>query len=86
MLNYVQADGQRHQICVEGLQSLKNWIKGEATVADCRAHALKIHELARSASEPREQDALRSIGHAIATAHVSRHLEAARKYEAKVLE
>lgn len=86
MLRYIEPKSHAFGLCEDGLQTLKRWIDGNATVAECRASAFKLHEIARDCQDVREQNALRSIAHAVATAHVSSHLDACRKYSAKASE
>ena len=85
MLNFIQPNSRAFQAAVEGLEVLHKWIEGNATVADCRASAFDIHEIARECLDSRERNALRSIGHAVATAHVSSHLQACKEYSDKVI-
>lgn len=85
MLREIEPKAHTFRLCEDGLQTLKRWIDGTATVAECRASALRIHESAKSCDDLRQRDALRAIAHAIATAHVSSHLEACEKYSVKVL-
>ncbi len=85
MLKFIVAGGRAFEAARHGLSVLQNWIEGNATVAECRASAFRIHEIARECSDSREQNALRSIGHAVATAHVSSHLKACKEYSVKVL-
>ncbi len=85
MLKSIPPESHAQSVCQRGLETLRNWIDGKATVADCRASAFNIHETARGCSDSRERNALRSIRHAVATAHVSSHLKACKEYSDKVI-
>ena len=85
MLKFIRSDSREFQSSEQALEILQKWIEGSASVAECRASAFNVHEMARQCSDSREQNALRSIGHAVATAHVSSHLKACKEYSVKVL-
>ena len=56
----------------------KKWIKGKASVGEAREASIEAHRLARKLSNPISIAVARSVGHAVATAHMADHsLEAA---------
>ena len=85
MLKFIQLNSRAFQSAEQGLETLRKWIAGNATVAECRTSAFNIHEIARQCSDSHERNALRSIGHAVATAHVSSHLKACKEFSDKVI-
>jgi len=86
MLTLLESETQTYDLCRSGLASLEQWTQGEKTVADCRRLSSKIHEVARLHAQGPEKNAIRSIGHAIATAHVSTHLKPCEDYAEKALD
>lgn len=85
MLELLVPKANSYDICRSGLASLEQWIDGKTTVADCRRSSSKVHESARDCHDPIQRNAMRAIGHAIATAHVSTHLKACNDYAKKTL-
>ncbi|MFW9819445.1 MAG: putative immunity protein [Candidatus Thorarchaeota archaeon] len=56
----------------------KEWIKGNASVGDARKASVEAHAVARESLNPTSIAVARSVGHAVATAHMADHsLEAA---------
>lgn len=86
MLALLKSDTETYDLCRFGLATLERWARGERTVADCRQFSSQIHEAARLLPEGPERNAIRSIGHAIATAHVSAHLKPCEDYAEKALD
>lgn len=63
----------------------KEWIKGEVTVGDARNASVRAHEVARETSNPTSIAVARSVGHAVATAHMSDHSLGAAIYALKAV-
>jgi len=63
----------------------KEWIKGEVTVGDARNASLEAHAVARESSNPTSVAVARSIGHAVATAHMADHSLGAALYALKAV-
>ena len=61
----------------------RSWADGLATVGEARSAAFEAHTAARQTAIPSAQYAIRSAGHAAATAHVITHAVAAADYAAK---
>jgi hypothetical protein len=51
----------------------KAWTQGKASVGDARKASLSAHAVARESSNPTTIAAARSVGHAVATAHMADH-------------
>ncbi|MFW9896968.1 MAG: putative immunity protein [Candidatus Thorarchaeota archaeon] len=64
----------------------KDWIKGNASVGDAREASLRAHQVARESSNPTSIAVARSVGHAVATAHMSDHSLGAALYALKVVD
>ncbi|MFX1345136.1 MAG: putative immunity protein [Promethearchaeota archaeon] len=67
------------------LSIAKEWIKGNASVGDARDASLKAHEVARESTNPTSIAVARSVGHAVATAHMSDHSLGAAIYALKAV-
>jgi len=63
----------------------KAWVKGEATVGDARKAAVGCHKLAREVSDAASVAVARSVGHAVATAHMADHSLGAAWYGLKAV-
>ena len=61
----------------------RGWADGQVTVGEARTAAFAAHAAARQTIIPSAQFAIRSAGHAAATAHVITHAVAAADYAAK---
>lgn len=85
MLTLLEPNSEIFVVCNSGLVSLRRWTQGQAGVADCREASSNVHEMARLCRDEVQKAAVRSIGHAIATAHVSSHLKACNDYAKKAL-
>lgn len=83
MIQLISLDSGAQQMCENGLATLQKWIDGAATVTECRRTALDIHEFARNCTDEQEKNAIRAVAHAVATAHVSTHLQACEEYARK---
>jgi hypothetical protein len=51
----------------------KAWIRGEASVGEARKASVAAHDFARDFSDPVIIAVARSVGHAVATAHMADH-------------
>lgn len=60
--------------------------KNKANVSEVREASFKIHKLAKTAPTPVYEAAFRTLGHAIATGHVSEHAIIASDYAIKCIE
>ncbi|WP_425553191.1 putative immunity protein [Hymenobacter algoricola] len=65
------------------LQVVRQWVRGERSMAECRAAAFAAHAAARQATGPAAIAAARSSGHAAAVAHVYTHAPHAGTYATK---
>ena len=63
----------------------KDWTKGKATVGDARNASVSAHTVARESSNPIIIAVARSIGHAVATAHMADHSLGAALYALKAV-
>ena len=59
------------------------WRQGEASVAEARKAAVEAHQVAREASNETAIYVARSVGHAVATAHMADHSLGAAWYALK---
>ncbi|MBN2396090.1 MAG: hypothetical protein JXC36_06480 [Candidatus Atribacteria bacterium] len=62
------------------LDVAQKWKEGRATVGEARKAAINVHALARESSEPVVKAIARSVGHAVATAHMADHSVGAALY------
>jgi len=58
---------------INALNVAKEWAKGNASVGDARKAAVASHAVARESSNPTAIAVARSVGHAVATAHMADH-------------
>lgn len=63
----------------------KEWAKGNASVADARKASLGAIAVANESSEPTSIAVARSVGHAVATAHMADHSLQAALYALKAV-
>ena len=63
----------------------KEWIKGNASVGDARDASLEAHTVAKESSNTTSVAVARSIGHAVATAHMADHSLVAALYALKAV-
>jgi hypothetical protein len=63
----------------------KDWIKGNASVGDARKASVGAHAVARESSNPTSIAVARSVGHAVATAHMADHSLGAALYALKAV-
>jgi hypothetical protein len=57
----------------KALTVAKEWMKGKASVGDAREASLKAIAVANESSDPTSIAVARSVGHAVATAHMADH-------------
>ena len=60
-----------------------DWKQGKASVGDARKAALEAIEIANELSNPTSIAVARSVGHAVATAHMAEHSLGAALYSLK---
>jgi hypothetical protein len=63
----------------------KEWAKGDASVGDARKASVAAHAVARESSNPTAIAVARSVGHAVATAHMADHALGAAWYALKAV-
>ncbi|MFX1391407.1 MAG: putative immunity protein [Promethearchaeota archaeon] len=63
----------------------KEWIKGDATVGETRDASIEAHAVARELSNPISIAVARSVGHAVAVAHMADHSLGAAIYALKAV-
>ncbi len=63
----------------------KSWAEGKATVGEARKAAANCHKLAREVSDTASEAVARSMGHAVATAHMADHSLGAALYALKAV-
>jgi hypothetical protein len=67
------------------LHVAKAWKQGTASVGDARKVAVDAHAVARESSNPTAIAVARSVGHAVATAHMADHSLGAAWYALKAV-
>ncbi|MFW9821521.1 MAG: putative immunity protein [Candidatus Thorarchaeota archaeon] len=70
---------------INAITVAKEWIKGNASVGEAREASLRAHEVARESSNPASIAVAHSVGHAVATAHMSDHSLSAASYALKAV-
>ena len=78
-------DGNIDQRLIHSLYVAKEWEKEKATVGDARNASVRAHTVARESSNPIIIAVARSIGHAVATAHMADHALGAALYALKAV-
>jgi hypothetical protein len=88
-------DCSEHVLCLFGekiderlknaLHVAKEWKLGNASVGDARKAAVDAHAVARESSNPTATAVARSVGHAVATAHMADHSLGAVWYALKAV-
>ena len=63
----------------------KEWVKGNASVGDAMKASVAAHAVARESSNPTAIAVARSVGHAVATAHMADHSSGAAWYALKAV-
>ena len=67
------------------LDTAQAWEKGNASVGDARKASVAAHAVARGSSNPTAIAVARSVGHAVATAHMADHSLGAAWYALKAV-
>jgi hypothetical protein len=67
------------------LKVAKAWRQGNASVGDARKASVAAHAVARESSNPTAIAVARSVGHAVATAHMADHCLGAAWYALKAV-
>ena len=70
---------------VHALHIAKEWRHGKASVDDARNASVDAHRVARESSDPTAIAVARSVGHAVATAHMADHSLGAAWYALKAV-
>ena len=70
---------------MDALKVAKKWMKGNASVGDARNASLEAHSVARESSDSTLIAIARSVGHAVATAHMADHSLGAALYALKAV-
>ena len=73
------------QRLIHALSVAKEWEKEKVTVGEARNVSVSVHALARESSNPVIIAVARSIGHAVATAHMADHSLGAALYALKAV-
>ena len=63
----------------------REWEKGKATVGEARKASVQAHCVARESTNPHDTAIARSVGHAVATAHMADHSLGAALYALKAV-
>lgn len=61
------------------------WVKGKASVGDARKASVEAHRVARESSDQTSSAVARSVGHAVATAHMADHSLGSALYALKAV-
>ena len=78
-------DQKIDQRLIHALSVAKEWEKEKVTVGEARKASVSAHALARESSNPIIIAVARSIGHAVATAHMADHSLGAALYALKAV-
>jgi hypothetical protein len=70
---------------INALNVAQAWRQGKASVGDARKASVDAHAVARESSNPTAIAVARSVGHAVATAHMADHSLGAAWYALKAL-
>ena len=70
---------------INALNVAEAWKAGKASVGDARKASVNAHALARESTNPSAIAVARSVGHAVATAHMADHSLGAALYALKAL-
>ena len=70
---------------VHALDVAKDWKSGHASVGDARNASAAVHAVARESSHPTSRAVARSVGQAVATAHMADHALGAAWYALKAV-
>jgi hypothetical protein len=70
---------------INALNVANEWKSGNASVGDARAASVGAHAVARESTNPTSIAVARSVGHAVATAHMADHSLGAAWYALKAM-
>lgn len=70
---------------IDALNIAEGWVEGNVSVGDARKASLDAHAVAKESSNPTEIAVARSVGHAVATAHMADHSLGAAWYALKAV-
>lgn len=70
---------------VSAINTAREWEKGNVSVAEARNASVRAHGVARESEDPVIIAVARSVGHAVATAHMSDHSLGAAMYALKAV-
>jgi hypothetical protein len=70
---------------IAALEIAQEWKENKASVGDARKASVVAHSVARQSSDPVVRAIARSIGHAVATAHMADHSAGAALYARKAV-
>ena len=70
---------------INALDTAHAWERGNASVGDARKASVAAHAVARESSNPTAIAVARSVGHAVATAHMADHSLGAAWYALKAV-
>ena len=73
------------QRLIQALFVAKEWEEGKTTTGEARKASVNAHAVARESSDPLVIAIARSVGHAVATAHMADHSVGAALYARKTL-
>jgi len=77
--------GNIDQRLIQALFVAKEWEEDKTTVGEARKASVNAHAVARESSDPAVIAIARSVGHAVATAHMADHSVGAALYARKAL-
>jgi hypothetical protein len=83
--NVLHLFGRTDERLKNALNAAKGWRRGKATVGEARKAAVSAHALARESSDPVAIAVARSVGHAVAAAHMADHSLGAAWYALKAV-
>jgi Imm-5 like putative immunity protein len=75
-------DDDRPRLAIEAARA---WSRGQITVGEARAAAVRAHAAARDTSEDAARSVARACGHAVATAHMADHSLGAAFYAVRAV-
>ncbi|MBQ6479296.1 MAG: hypothetical protein IJI44_08040 [Erysipelotrichaceae bacterium] len=69
----------------EAFRISEQWQKGDVSMREVRQAAFQIHQMAKVSGDTITASALRTVGHAVATAHMKEHAMVASDYAVRVI-
>lgn len=78
-------DNKIDERLIKAIAMAKEWMKGTASVGDARKASLGTIAVANESSDPTSVAVARSVGHAVATAHMADHSLEAAMYALKAV-